>query len=138
MRSKALLIVAACLLALSGCSTMSGPRPSRPAGEVLDIESAWVTPNAAVPGQSIESSAHILYVLPDLRAKVTITETHELVGSGDSFLLSRKEILREQGRFTSTLRFTLPKDIARGQYELVTTVTDGKLKKSVRTPLRIN
>ena len=68
-----------------------------------------------------------------------VTETRTLISDKDkdSVQLASREVTRAQGSHTSTMKFTLPQDVAKGNYTLVTTVSDGRNKRTVKNPLRV-
>ena len=106
-------------------------------GDLLEIDSASLTPEAASPGSMVESLVQYTVLAPVATQQVKVTETRTLVLAKDSIQLSSREVLRDQGTQSTTLKFTLPKDIARGSYVLVTTVSDGKNTKTARNSLKV-
>lgn len=103
----------------------------------LELEGSSSTPRAAVGGSNIESMARYSLLAPRDGEQFRILETRTLVKGNESYVLSKREVNRSQGTHQSTFRFTLPKDISKGDYALVTTVSDGNLSKTSMTPLTV-
>lgn len=102
----------------------------------LEVDSSENKPHRASPGTSVESQVGYTVLAPGAQ-DVTVTESRTLVRGQESFPLSKREVTRAQGSHVSTLKFTLPRDLAAGDYTLVTTVTSGALKRTVQAPLSI-
>ena len=105
--------------------------------ERLEIEKASLTPEDVTPGTTVESAVQYTALAPAASEKIKVTETRTLVSNTDSVQLANRKVTRAQGTYTSTMKFTLPKDVAKGDYTLVTTISDGKNTKTVRNPLRV-
>lgn len=103
----------------------------------LKIDSATLTPEAVTPGDKVESAVQYTALAAKEAQQIKLTETRTLVSSKESVQLASREVTRAQGSHTSTMKFTLPQDIAKGNYTLVTTVSDGKRKRTVKNPLRV-
>jgi hypothetical protein len=69
--------------------------------------------------------------------QINLKETRTLIGPQETIQLAEREVVRDQGSHTSTLKFTIPKDFPKGDYTLVTTISDGNHSQSARNPLRI-
>lgn len=107
------------------------------AGDRLEIEKSSLTPQEVTPGTVVVSNVEYTALSSQKDASIKFTEARALVGPTDTIELAKREVTRAQGTHTSQLRFTVPKDVPKGNYTLVTTVTDGKQTKTVRNPLRI-
>lgn len=103
----------------------------------LEVESTLNNPQRALPGAAVESQVGYTVLMPTNPQDVKLTESRTLVRGGESFLLSKREIVRPQGTHVSTLKFTLPRDLPAGDYALVTTITGGGLSRTVQTPLAV-
>ena len=110
---------------------------SQVTGDRLEIEKSSLTPQDVTPGTAVDSVVEYTALSSQKDAAIKVTEARTLVGPTDTIELAKRDVTRAQGTHTSQLRFTMPKDIAKGNYTLVTTVTDGKQTKTVRNPLRI-
>lgn len=106
-------------------------------GDRLEIEKSSLTPQEVTPGTAVDSIIEYTALSSQKDASIKVTEARTLVGPTDTIELAKREVTRAQGTHASQLRFTMPKDIAKGSYTLVTTVTDGKQTKTVRNPLRV-
>jgi uncharacterized membrane protein len=103
----------------------------------LEVESASATPDRVAPGSAINSSVQYTTLSPNKEQQVAITERRVLVGEQESFDLSERKVMREQGTHTSTAKVNLPKDLPKGNYTLVTTITDGQITKTSKTPFAV-
>lgn len=103
----------------------------------IEIESASTSPSVVAAGTAFEASIQYSVLGTNAAQSFKLTETRTLIGDSDNYQLPGRQTIRPQGTHTSSVRITLPRDIARGAYSLVTTISDGKLEKTVRTPLRI-
>ena len=105
----------------------------------LEIDSSSLTPDNVMPGDKVESAVQYTALAPKQAQQFKVTETRTLISDRDkeSVQLASREVVRTQGSYTSTMKFTLPKDVAKGNYTLVTTVSDGKNKRTVKNPLRV-
>ena len=105
----------------------------------LEIDSSSLTPKDVMPGDKVESAVQYTALAAKESQQFKVTETRTLISDKDkeSVQLANREVVRTQGSHTSTMKFTLPKDVAKGNYTLVTTVSDGKNKRTVKNPLRV-
>lgn len=103
----------------------------------LNIDASTLTPGNVTPGDKVESTVQYTALAANETQQFKITETRTLISDKESVQLSSREVARPQGSHTSTLKFTLPQDVAKGNYTLVTTVSDGKNKRTVKNPLRV-
>jgi hypothetical protein len=110
---------------------------SQVAGDRLEIEKSSLTPQAVTLGTPVDSVVEYTALSSQTDAPIKVTEVRSLVGPTDTVELAKREVTRAQGTHTSQLRFTMPKDIAKGDYMLITTITDGKQTKTARNPFRI-
>ncbi|MDO8891212.1 MAG: hypothetical protein Q7V00_05160 [Sulfurimicrobium sp.] len=106
-------------------------------GDLLEIDSASLTPDDVTPGDKMESVVQYTALAAREDQQIRITETRTLQGDKESFQLNSREVVRTQGSHVSTMKFTLPKDMAKGNYTLVTTISDGKNSRTVKNPLRV-
>ena len=103
----------------------------------LELESSVNRPERVSPGTPVESQVGYTVLAPATTSDVKVTESRTLVRGSESFPLSKRDVVRPQGTHVSTLKFTLPKDLAAGDYTLVTTVTSGALSRTAQTPLSV-
>lgn len=103
----------------------------------LEIDSSSLTPKDVMPGDKVESAVQYTALAAKEAQQFKVTETRTLISDKESVQLANREVVRTQGSHTSTMKFTLPKDVAKGNYTLVTTVSDGKNKRTVKNPLRV-
>jgi hypothetical protein len=107
------------------------------AGDRLEIESATLAPEDVAGGAAVDSAVQYTTLSSRKDAQIKVTEVRTLIGPKDTIELAKREVARPQGTYTSTMKFTFPKDLPKGDYTLVTTITDGIQTKTARSPLRV-
>ncbi|MGB0127387.1 MAG: glycine zipper domain-containing protein [Rhodocyclaceae bacterium] len=107
------------------------------ATDKLEIEGSTLNPQRAGRGTTVESAVQYTALAPNNGQQIRVTEVRTLVGNRETVDLGRREVVRAQGTHTSTMKFTLPRDIAKGEYVLVTTVSDGRNTRSARAPFTV-
>jgi surface antigen len=105
--------------------------------EKLEIESSSLTSQDVTVGSTVESNIQYTVLAPVETQKMKVTETRTLVNGNERTDLAKREVIRDQGTHISTMKFTMPKDIEKGDYTLITTVSDGKQTKTVKNPIRV-
>ncbi|MDO8891211.1 MAG: glycine zipper domain-containing protein [Sulfurimicrobium sp.] len=103
----------------------------------LEIDSSTLTPDNVMPGDKVESAVQYTALAAREAQQFKVTETRTLMNDKESVQLASREVVRTQGSHVSTMKFTLPKDVAKGDYTLVTTVSDGKNTRTVKNPMRV-
>ncbi len=106
-------------------------------GNKLIVEAASVAPQAVARGGSFDSTVQYTTLSPNNADQVKLTEVRTLVGDQETMDLGRREVVRPQGTHTSTAKVSLPKDLPKGNYTLVTTISDGNDTKTAKTPFAI-
>jgi len=102
--------------------------------EQLEVEHVDLSPQLLSPGSKMETTVRYTILAPDSGKEVKLTERRTLLGEQDSFDLPAREVIRAQGTHTSTSQINLPKDLPKGNYTLVTIISDGKNTKTSKTP----
>jgi outer membrane lipoprotein SlyB len=105
--------------------------------EKIEIEDSSIMPQNVAAGSTVEASVQYVVLVPVETQQIKITETRTLVNGKDSFEIARREVVRTQGSHLSTVRFIMPKDIAKGDHTLVTTISDGRQTRTTKDALRI-
>jgi hypothetical protein len=105
--------------------------------DLLEIDSAVLAPEVATPGSTVESTVHYTVLVPNDAQQVKVAETRTLVSEHETVHLSSREVSHDQGTQLTRLKFTLPNDLARGRYTLVTTLSSGRNKTTARNVLRV-
>jgi Glycine zipper len=103
----------------------------------LEIDGHGNQPQRVKPGAAVESQVGYTVLAPGHAQDMLVTESRVLVRGGETFPLGKREVTRPQGSHVSTLRFTLPADLPKGDYQLVTTIASGTLTRTVQTPLGV-
>ncbi len=106
-------------------------------GTKLEIENSSVVPQDATAGSAVE--AHVQYTLlaPAETKQIKVTETRILAYGNEKLKLDKREVARTQGTYTSTMKFTMPKDIEKGNYTLITQISDGKRTKTAKSFFKV-
>jgi uncharacterized protein YcfJ len=110
---------------------------SQAPGDVIEVEGGSVDPGSVTAGATVESSVHYTTLAPTEGQQIKVRETRTLEGSNGAVQLTDREVTRAQGSYTSSIKLTIPQDLPKGDYAVVTTVFDGKQTKSIRNPLHI-
>jgi len=105
--------------------------------EKLEIEGAVIQPQNVSPGSTVEAHVQYTILLPTETQQTRITEARTLVNGRERIELARRDVVRPQGTHISTMKFTMPKDIAKGDYTLITTISDGTRSKTAKSAMRI-
>lgn len=104
----------------------------------LVIESCRVAPTSVRQGQTVESRVQYTALKVDEMQTVSITETRTLISNtNEATMLSERQVEKPQGTSQSAFNFKVPDEIDPGQYTLVTTISDGSHKRSVKSPITI-
>lgn len=103
----------------------------------LEVDGATVAPQTVSPGESVNASVQYTTLQQNEAQKVRLTETRTLVAGKETYDLGKREVVRPQGTHTSTAKLNLPKDLPKGNYTLITTISDGKNTKNARSQFSI-
>lgn len=106
-------------------------------GNKLVVEAASVAPQAVSRGGTFESTVQYTTLSPNNAEQVKLTEVRTLVSQQETVDLGQREVVRPQGTHTSTAKVSLPKDLPKGNYTLVTTISDGRDTKTAKTPFAV-
>lgn len=103
----------------------------------LEVERTTVAPQTVSRGGTIDATVQYTVLSPSTTEQVKLTETRTLISGQDSVDLGRREVVRPQGTHTSTAKVSVPKDLPKGSYTLVTTISDGKNTKTARSQFAV-
>ncbi len=104
----------------------------------LEVEKASVSPQTVAQGQSFDAMVEYTALTPNASEQIKLTEARTLVMGQDSIDLGRREVVRTQGTHTSTAKVTVPQDLPKGKYTLVTTISDGTTTRNARSSLTVS
>jgi hypothetical protein len=103
----------------------------------LFIEKSSIAATNVHMGSTVKANVqYTLFASSDTR-DVTITETRILTNRARTMELGKREIVREQGTYSSTMTFPVPEDMPRGYCILYTTISDGKYTRTTKSVLNI-
>ena len=103
----------------------------------LEVENATLFPQTVSAGGTVDITVQYTALAPNTSQQVKLTVTRTLVNGQELVDLGRREVVRPQGTHTSTARVNLPKDLPKGNYTLVTTISDGKNTKTARNKFTV-
>jgi len=105
---------------------------------LLIINDSTITPKITETGSKVEASINYTLLGPESLKSCSITETRILSNKRKSFELDKRERSREQGTYSSTVKFTVSDEMPTGSCTLYTTISDGEYTKTVKSEVIIN
>ncbi|MCG2722148.1 MAG: hypothetical protein L6290_09070 [Thermodesulfovibrionales bacterium] len=105
---------------------------------LLIINDSTITPPITETGAKVEASINYTLLGPESLKSRSITETRVLTNKRKSFELDKRERSREQGTYSSTVKFTVSDEMPTGSCTLYTTISDGEYTKTVKSEVIIN
>ncbi len=104
-------------------------------GNLLLVKGPEVMPSVARPGDEVQIKVWYTVLAPDPQAKVPVMETWVFKINnqqvGDPIVRPMQE--KAQGEYSSTYKFTVPRNVPPGvyQYEVLVTISNGTMTQSV-------
>jgi hypothetical protein len=155
-----LVSISCALLILSGCADFkkktgsflggdSGERPMDSRDEAIGkyhykgvkdeiiLGSPSIIPDVVKIGDTATQTIQYAVLSPEKDKSFKVQEVVTLSGKGILLELSRKEIEKMQGTHISTVQFTIPKGLARGNYKLITTISTAGMEKKQTEGFRV-
>lgn len=105
--------------------------------EELIVEPPTIHPDVVSPGDKIKQELRYALLAPEEGKKFNVSETIVLLSSKDTIELTKREAEKAQGTHLSTIQFVIPKDLSRGEYKLITTLSIGEQKRTVSGSFRV-
>ncbi len=105
--------------------------------EDINVEDTSVTPQNIKPGSAVDTSVQYTVLAPSENQQINVTETRTLINGKEKMELAKRDVVRPQGTHVSTMRFTVPNDIEKTDYTLVTTVSTPKQKKTAKNRFKV-
>jgi hypothetical protein len=103
----------------------------------LFIEKSSIGATNVHTGSTVKANVqYTLFASSDTR-DITITETRILSNRARTIELGKREIVREQGTYSSTITFPVPEEMPSGYCILYTTISDGKYSRTTTSVLNI-
>ena len=103
----------------------------------LVIEDSLISPQHIAPGSNVEICVQYTVLAPIKAQNIKVTEIKTISDGIGIIELSRREVVRAQGTHLSTISFTMPEDIERGDHILTTTISAGKHTKTIKDVLTV-
>ncbi|MEW6586346.1 MAG: hypothetical protein AB1442_12145 [Nitrospirota bacterium] len=121
-------------------------KEERKAQELIDFEKragllvddSAVTPLIAETGSKIEANVRYTVLGPEPLKTMRITETRILANSIKSVEIAKREISRDQGTHSSTIKFTISEDMPTGYCILYTSISNGEYTKTAKSEIIVN
>ncbi|MBF0457015.1 MAG: hypothetical protein HQK99_03870 [Nitrospirae bacterium] len=141
---RLLIITVSAVVMLAGCAPPKNVvQPTQEeiepplSNESIKVDAYTLRPQTAFPGSTIEISVQYTLRLPKNKSLVEVTEIRTLVMGTEPVELSRKKIIRSEGSHKSTIKFSLPMDIEKGDYTLRTVISTPAETKTIEDTLTI-
>ncbi len=107
--------------------------------EKLVIEKSSIVPQNVASGSAVETSIQYTVLAPIDVQQIRITETKMLTNHNEGVIeITKREVLKTQGTHISKFKFTVPKKLSKGDYTLITIISNGKQTRSAMSPIRIS
>jgi hypothetical protein len=143
IRPLSLIGLAIIVFVISGCANLGGDKaPTKTREEAVQrynyrgdknelfAEAPSITPVVAANGGSVTQIYRFAVLAPDVNKRFQVQEVVTLSGGDIVIELSRKVFEKTQAIHTTTMQFVIPKDLPRGNYNLITIIgIDGSAKK---------
>ncbi len=101
------------------------------------IEEMLVEPQKVKTGEIIEANVrYSLYILTSTK-DIKITEKIILSNTVKEMEVVNREVLRTEGEHVVNIKFTVPDDIPKGDYNLLTTISMGNYTKRAKSLVKI-
>ncbi len=123
--------------AISGCAgVQKSPREEaihaygyKGSEDEVFVRTPTLTPAVVSAGDRLTRVLPFTVLAPQKETTFTVLEIVTMSGKGILIELSRKDSEIPQGTHTSTVQFIIPKDLPRGNYELITTIIANGIEK---------
>jgi hypothetical protein len=102
-------------------------RPSQ--GNIVRIEETSNTPVRVRPGETVGLKTSYYVLSPSPQAQVKIVESRVINYNGEPIVDPLvREVVKDQGEHSSTVKMKIPYDAPTGQYTVITTIDNGSRK----------
>jgi len=119
-------------LGLSGTRSMAVKKYNyKGTKDALFVERASLAPAVVAKGGSISQKYKFAVLAPNASKRFRIQEVVTLSGEGISIELSKKVFEKDQAIHISTIEFTIPRDLPRGSYKLITDLSIPGITKQI-------
>lgn len=105
--------------------------------ERIILESPIISLSEAKPGDLIRQELKFGLLSEGLDDRFIVKESVVIMIKNETLELLKQESEKEQGIHLSIVQITLPKDIGPGEYQLITTISAGEIKKTVSANFKI-
>lgn len=103
----------------------------------FQIENSSTTPQEITPGSQFKTNVQYALILPNPSLKPKVTESRFIAMGNEMMKISERIVVVNQGTNESTASITMPQNMEKGDYELITVISDGNRKITVKDPLRV-
>jgi hypothetical protein len=106
--------------------------------EKLRVEASVIDPLNASVGATVKTSVTYTVIAAAEDKEMKITETRMLFNEKVGYLkLDERKVLRTQGTYSSTYKFTVPENISRGVSTVITVISTEKQTEKTSAELKI-
>jgi hypothetical protein len=108
-------------------------------GNVILMGDSFVAPTPARPGDEVRVKVSYDLLAPKAGQNIPVTERWEVLYQGQPVAnpIVRPVQQKTQGGYSSTFKFTVNKDFLPGQYEVVTTISNGETERQVNSKVQV-
>lgn len=103
----------------------------------LFIEGSFVATKTVSPGSTVEANIQYTLLASEDSQQIKITETRILSSAEKTVEVDKREVVRMQGTYVSTIKFKLPDDMPRGYCILYTTIYIERYAKSAKAVINV-
>ena len=113
-------------------------KPER--GNIIRVGDSVVTPMPARPGDEVRVKVSYDILAPDPYQTIPISEQWVVLYEGKPLVdpIAREVQQKSQGGHSSTFKFTVNKDFLPGEYDVITTISNGQSQRQVRSSIRVD
>jgi hypothetical protein len=113
-----------------------GYRPSQE--QRIEVDGVTNTPSRVAPGDTLESVVRYTVLAAENVQTVRLTVTRAVIVDREAIQLGQqRQWESRQGSHTSSVKLTIPKNMPKGDFTLVTTIFDGKTTKTAKTTFSV-
>jgi hypothetical protein len=107
-------------------------------GQRLEVESASNTPTSVAPGGVLESLVTYTVIAPGAMETILLTATRTVIVDGEAIPLGKpRQWKSPQGTRTTSVKLTIPENMPKGDYKLITTISDGRVTRTAKTTFSV-
>ena len=107
--------------------------------EKLFVEHSAATPDTAATGKTVNIVVKYAILGPARNNEAKITEIRMLFTEREGWIkLAERQVIRNQGTYSSSYSFTVPEQLTRGDALILTIISNDKQTVETASPLKIS